>query len=885
MSTQPTLSELEVGGRTYCYFSVPAALKAGGVHAPRLPRTLKILLENVLRRCASGCGRTDDIAALLQWNDRGLPREIRLLPGRVMMDEPAGLPLLGDLAAMRDAAVRFGGDARRISLAVPVDFVVDHSIIADHTGAPDALARNVALEFRRNAERYRFLRWAGHAFENLRVVPPGGGICHQINLEYLARVVCTLGHGERTLAFPDTMVGIDSHTPMINGLGIVGWGVSGMEGLAAALGEPLVMLIPEVVGCRLEGRLSPGVTATDLVLTMTQTLRAHGVVGKIVEYFGPGLKALAAPDRATLANMTPEAGATMSFLPIDEETLRYLQSTGRDAGHIALVDAYARAQGLWHDESSESAAYSATIAIDLASIEASVSGPSQPHDRVPLREAPRAFSAAWPRRAATASDGPDTIFRDGDIAIAAITSCTNTSNPAGMMAAGLVARNALARGLKAKPWVKTSLSPGSRVVADYLAQSGLQKSLDALGFNVSGFGCMTCVGFSGPLAPAIAGAISSRSIAATAVLSGNRNYAGRVHPQVSASFLASPPLVVAYALAGTILKDLTREPLGVDPDGREVLLRDLWPDDDEVRALIEATVGPGLYTRSYKSLYAGSSEWQDLQHQRDTTFEWDAASNVIRRPPLFDAMQLEPAPLADINGARALAIYGDLVTTEHVSPMGMIPPDSPAGLYLQSIGVAPRDFVSYAARRINHDVMIRGTLASAHLTNEMTPGRAGGSTHRMPEGAVMSIYDAAQSYAQDAVPLVIIAGRGYGTGSSRDWSAKGVRLLGVRAVIAESFERIHRANLIAAGVLPLEFTDGQTRRTLHLDGSETLDIGGLAGTLAPATKLSCRITRADGSLETCSLIARLETAAEAGYYRHGGLLNFLLRQSGALGAA
>ena len=879
MST-PTLTELKAGERSYWFYSVPAAAEARGVNAQRLPRTLKILLENVLRQCAGGRGRVDDVAALLQWNDRSVPREIRFLPGRVMMDDTAGVPLIGDLAAMRDAAVRFGGDARRIDLAVPVDFVVDHSIIADHTAAPDALARNVALEFRRNAERYGFLRWAGHAFEKLRVVPPGGGICHQINLEYLARVVCTLVDGERTLAFPDTMVGIDSHTPMINSLGIVGWGVSGMEGLAAALGEPLVMLIPEVVGCRLTGRLNPGVTATDLVLTMTQTLRCHGVVGRIVEYFGPGLSALAVPDRATLANMTPEAGATMSYFPIDPETLRYLQSTGRDAQHISLVEAYARAQGLWHDETREPAAYTATIEIDLASIEASVSGPSQPHDRVPLSEAARAFSAAWPARTPTATGTPGTpeVIRDGDIAIAAITSCTNTSNPAGMMAAGIVARNAVARGLKVKPWVKTSLSPGSRVVADYLTQSGLQKDLDRLGFNVSGFGCMTCVGFSGPLPEPIAGAISSQGIAATAVLSGNRNYAGRVHPLVAASFLASPPLVVAYALAGTILKDLTRESLGVDADGRDVLLCDLWPDDAEVRALIEATMGPELFTRSYASLYEGGSEWRDLQHQCRTTFTWDAASNVIRRPPLFDTTQPEPDPLTDIYGARVLAIYGDLVTTEHVSPMGMIPPDSPAGRYLQSIGVRPRDFVSYAARRLNHDVMIRGTLASTHLNNEMTPGRAGGATRRMPDGETMSIYDAAQSYARDAVPLVIIAGRGYGTGSSRDWSAKGVRLLGVRAVIAESFERIHRANLIAAGVLPLQFSDGQTRRTLKLDGSETLDIRGLAGTLTPAMEVGCRITRKDGSPETCGLIARLETAAEAEYYRHGGLLNYLLRQ-------
>ena len=879
MNTAPTLTELKAGGRAYYYYSVAAADKPGAAQVARLPYTLKIVVENVLRQCAAGHGRMADVAALLAWPERsGAPPEIRFLPGRVMMDDTAGIPLIGDLAAMRDAAARLGGDPRRIDLDVPVDFVVDHSIIADHTAAPDALARNAALEFKRNAERFSFLRWGGHAFGKLRVVPPGGGICHQINLEHLARVVCMQQDGGHTLVFPDSMVGIDSHTPMINGLGIVGWGVSGMEGLAAALGEPLAMLIPEVIGCRLTGRLKPGVTATDLVLTMTQTLRRHDVVGKFVEYFGPGLHALAVPDRATLANMTPKAGATMSYFPIDAETLRYLRSTGRNAQHVSLVEAYAKAQGLWHDPAGPVAEYSATIEIDLASIEASVSGPSQPHDRVALHEAPRAFSTACPAVVATEAAREDAPVRDGDIVIAAITSCTNTSNPAGMIGAGIVARNAVARGLKAMPWVKTSLSPGSRVVADYLAQSGLQKSLDALGFNVSGFGCMTCVGFSGPLAAPIAEAISGHGVTAAAVLSGNRNYAGRVHPLVGASFLASPPLVVAYALAGSILKDLTREPLGVDADGEAVYLHDLWPDDDEIRALIDATVEPELFIRSYASLYAGSAEWQNLQHQRGINFAWDAASSVIRRPPLFDATELEPAPLADIKGARVLAMFGDLVTTEHISPMGVIPPDSPAGVYLQRLGIAPADFVSYAARRLNHDVMMRGTLASVHLHNEMTPGQAGGATRRMPGGTRMSIYDAALAYQRDATPLVIVAGRGYGTGSSRDWAAKGVRLLGVRAVIAESFERIYRANLVAAGVLPLQFADGQTRRTLRLDGSEMLDIIGLTGNLVPAMTLRCSVTRADGSRDECDLTARLETMREVEYFRHGGILNCLLRR-------
>ena len=869
------MTELKVGGCSYRYCSL-AEVEAAAV--ARLPYTFKIVLENLLRQRLSDSGNADDIAALLAWRERGrAPREIRFKPARVMMDDTAGIPSIGDLAAMRDAVARLGGDPECIAPVIPLDFVVDHSVIADHAGATDALARNMALELKRNAERFSFLRWGGQVFANLHVVPPGGGICHQVNLEYLARVVRVKPHGGYELVFPDSMVGIDSHTPMVNGLGIVGWGVSGMEGVAAALGEPVAMLIPQVVGCRLSGRLNPGVTATDLVLTITQLLRKHDVVGKFVEYFGPGLNALALADRATVANMTPEAGATMSYFPIDAETVRYLRATGRDDAHVTLVEAYARAQGLWHDET-RIADYSSIIEIDLAFIEASVSGPLQPHERVALRDAPGAFSAVNPARRVANAEPEDKPVKDGDVVIAAITSCTNTSNPAGMIGAGLVARNAVARGLKPMPWVKTSLSPGSRVVADYLRRSGLQQSLDALGFHVAGFGCMTCVGFSGPLAAPVADAIAGRDIAAAAVLSGNRNYAGRIHPLVRGSFLASPPLVVAYALAGSILKDLTSEPLGVDREGRPVYLRELWPDESEVRALMDAALEPALYTRSYEHLYEGSAGWQALPHQRVTRFEWSAASTVIRQPPFFDDVQLQPAPLADIHGARVLAIYGDLVTTEHVSPMGMISPESLAGAYLQSRGVAPADFVSFAARRLNHDVMTRGTLASVHLHNEMTPGRPGGSTLHMPERAPMSIYDAAQRYRQEEVPLVVIAGRGYGTGSSRDWSAKGMRTLGVRAVIAESFERIHRANLVAAGVLPLQFSDGQTRHTLSLDGSEAVDISGLAQTPEPAMKLRCAMTRADGSREEFDLIARLETRQEAEYFRHGGILNYVLRQ-------
>lgn len=789
-----------------------------------------------------------------------------------MMDDTAGIPSLGDLAAMRDAAARLGGDPRRIAPAIPLDFVVDHSVIADHAGDASALKCNIALELKRNAERFAFLRWAAAAFDNLHVVPPGGGICHQINLEYLAQVVRVRDDGAREIAFPDSMVGIDSHTPMVNGLGVIGWGVSGMEGVAAALGEPLALPVPEVIGCRLKGRPGPGVTATDLVLTLVETLRKQGVVGKVIEYFGEGLDALTLADRATVANMTPEAGATMSYFPIDEETLRYLQATGRDAAHVALVETYARAQGLWHDPQ-HPADYSAVIEIDLAAIEASVAGPRQPHERVPLGAAPQAFSAVHPPR--MPGNAP---LKDGDIVIAAITSCTNTSNPAGMLGAGILARNAATRGLKPPPWVKTSLSPGSRVVADYLQRSGLQKSLDGLGFHVAGFGCMTCVGFSGPLPPPVADAIAEHGVATAAVLSGNRNYEGRVHPQVKASFLASPPLVVAYALAGSILKDLTHEPLGTDAQGRPVYLRELWPGDKEIRALMDAAIVPDMYTRSYANLNVGSVEWQALPHQRGAQFEWRGASTVIRRPPLFDDVALEPAPVTDIRGARVLAIYGDYVTTEHVSPMGMIAPDSLAGAYLQSLGVAPADFVSFAARRLNHDVMIRSTLASPHLKNEMTPGRPGGNTLYMPGRAPMSIFDATQRYREESIPLVVFAGRGYGTGSSRDWSAKGLKLLGVRAVIAESFERIHRANLVAAGVLPLQFAEGQTRRTWRLDGSEALDITGLRGALETMMPLRCRVMRADGRRDEYDLVARLETTQEAAYFRHGGILNYLLRR-------
>lgn len=875
LEADKTLSTLRVAGHAYRYYSLGEAERLGLAGVSRLPRTLRIVLENLVRQSALGTGRAGDIAALMSWLDgAGENVHVRFTPARVMMDDTAGLPLLGDLAAMRDAAKRLGGEASCIEPAIPVDFIVDHSINADHTASPDAPALNMALEMQRNAERYRFLRWAEQAFEGLRVVPPGRGICHQINLEYLAQVVRT--DDESGLTYPDTMVGIDSHTPMANSLGIVAWGVSGIEGLSAALGEAVAMPVPQVVGCLLTGKLRPGVTATDLVLTLTQILREREVVGKLIEYCGPGLAALTLQDRATVANMTPEAGATMSYFPIDRETLRYLESTGRQRAHVALVEAYARAQGLWCDADSPIPQYSETIAIDLAAIAPSVSGPRLPHSRVALHDVPAAFAGT--RDAGEDTAPGDTPVRHGDVVIAAITSCTNTSNPALMIGAGLLARNAVRRGLAAKPWVRTSLSPGSRVVADYLRLSGLQASLDALGFHVTGFGCMTCVGFSGPLDPKIASAITDAGVDAVAVLSGNRNYEGRAHPLLRTSFLASPPLVVAFALSGTILKDLSAEPLGKDRAGQPVYLRELWPDAREVIAVMEAAIRPGLFVRSYADLYAGTPEWRRIAVQSGADFNWDETSTFIRRPPLFDRLRSEAEPVGDLRGARILAMYGDMVTTEHVSPMGAIPGGSSAAHYLESLGIGCDDFVSYAARRINHDVMMRGTFASPHLRNELTPGAPGGHTRHMPEAECMSVYDAAQRYRRDNVPLVVIAGQALGTGSSRDWSAKGPRALGVRAVIAESYERIYRSNLVAAGVLPLQFERGDNRKSLALDGSETIDITGLGGPLEPRAQVHAAFSRTNGEVVNIGLTALLDTAEEIECFRHGGLLSRLLRR-------
>ncbi len=869
------LRQLDVHGHRYDYYSLPAAQTLGLAGIAQLPYTLKVVLESVLRHSARRTGHPDDVDAVRQWLDRRKSeREIGFKPARVLMVDSSGVPLMGDMAAMRDAMVRLGGDPRRINPAVPVDFVIDHSVMADHTGTPDALERNMQLEFQRNQERYSFLRWSAKAFDNVRFIPPGSGICHQINLECLARVVWTEEVNGRTTAYPDSLLGMDSHTPMINSLGIVGWGVGGLEGGTAALGEAVSMLIPEVVGVHLTGRPRPGITTTDVVLTITQILRTHDLIGTFVEYFGPGVDVLTVQERSTLSNMTPEYGATMGFFAIDAETLRYLRLTGRSEQQVALVEAYARAQGLWRDAATAIPSYTRVVDIDLSTVEASLAGPRRPHERVPLPEAPQAFRAAYPERVSA----QEAIVKDGDVIIAAITSCTNTSNPAVMVGAGLLAKKAVARGLKPPPTVKTSLSPGSRVVSDYLQKNGLLEPLANLGFTIAGYGCMTCMGNSGSIADDVAAAVDANDTAAVAVLSGNRNFEGRIHPHARANFLASPPLVVAYALAGTILKDLTREPLGTDESGAPVYLHELWPDPDEVRQIIASSLTPELFTTRYRNVEDGTPAWRAIASPDGTTFQWNPNSTFILRPPFFDDMSATPPPSTDIRGARVLAMFGDMLTTDHISPIGAISPGTPAAQYLESLGIARKDFVNYASRRLNHEVMIRGTFANIRIRNEMTSEVEGSCTRHMPSGERMTIFEAAERYRAAGAPVVVIGGSEYGAGSSRDWAAKGARLLGVRAIIAESIERIHRSNLVGMGVLPLQFTEGTTRETLKLDGSETFDIAGLEKDLAPRSQLQCTIRRSSGSIETIAVTCRLDTREEVEYYRHGGLLHYVLRQ-------
>ena len=880
-----TLDTLTVGDRSYRIHSLRKAKEAGLSGIDRLPYSLKVLLENLLRNEDGVTVDPGHIRALAGWADTAAGgEEIAYRPSRIMIPDSSGIPLLADLAAMRDAIVDLGGDPDRVNPRTTIDFVVDHSANVDVAGRSDALKLNLDREYERNGERYAFLRWVEKAFRNIRVMPPGLGIIHQVNLEYLARVVWTREDDGETHAYPDCLLGMDSHTPMVNAMGILGWGVGGIEAGAAMLGQPVSLVIPEVVGVILTGRLREGVTATDLVLTVTERLRRKGVVQKFVEFNGPSLSHLPLSDRATIANMAPEYGATTGFFPIDRETVAYLRSTGRDQELLDLVEAYARAQGLWRDDDTPLPRYTETVTIDLGEIEPSVAGPRRPQDRVPLAGARASLAEALDqmvpdgRRGATfALPGHGGEIRHGDLAIAAITSCTNTSHPSNMIGAGLLARRAVERGLKPKPWIKTSLAPGSQIVAEYLALSGLQSDLDALGFQIVGFGCMTCMGNSGPIDPEVTRAVDENGLVAGAVLSGNRNFEGRIHPKCRVNYLASPPLVVAYALAGTLDIDLTAEPLGHDADGNPVMLADLWPTDAEIAALIREVITPELYLERYARAFEGDDRWNALSVTGSRTFDWAGGSTYIRQPPFFAGIGRDPQPVGDVTGARALAILGDSITTDHISPIGVIAPDSPAGRYLLDGGIGERDFHSYAGRRVNHDVMVRGTFANVRLRNELVPGREGGFTRHFPDGGDMSIYDAAMRYRAEGVPLVIVAGRDYGSGSSRDWAAKGARLLGVRAIIAEGLERIHRSNLLGMGVLPLQFKSGTTRKTLALDGTETYDLPDLAASIAPGADIACRIRRADGSVTDIELTCRLDTAREVDYFLNGGMLNFVLR--------
>ncbi len=875
---------LHVGTEEYDYFSLPRVAEAGAGDVARLPMSLKVLLENLLRFEDGSTVRSEDIEALANWaDDPPAAREIAYRPARVLMQDFTGVPGVADLAAMRRAVMAAGKDPGIVNPLSPVDLVIDHSVMVDRFGDDRAFADNVAIEMQRNRERYRFLRWGQSAFDNFRVVPPGTGICHQVNLEYLARTVWTKAENGRTVAYPDTLVGTDSHTTMVNGLGVLGWGVGGIEAEAAMLGQPISMLIPEVAGFKLTGELPEGVTATDLVLRVVEMLRRHGVVGKFVEFHGTGLDHLPLADRATIANMAPEYGATCGFFPVDAETIRYLALSGRSAQTIALVEAYAKAQGLWHDagDAGMEAVYSSTLHLDLASVRPSLAGPKRPQDRVDIAELGRAFDETLQLAGHTGDEkrvpvaGTDYSLGHGDVVIAAITSCTNTSNPAVMLGAGLMAKKATERGLRVKPWVKTSLAPGSKVVTEYLQATGLQQYLDRIGFNLVGYGCTTCIGNSGPLPAAVSEAVKAGDLVVSSVLSGNRNFEGRVHQEVRANWLASPPLVVAYALAGTTRIDLTREPLAQDGDGNDLFLRDLWPTNAEVRDAV-GQVSAAMFDRQYADVFTGPEAWQAIEVDAGASYAWENSS-YIKEPPFFSVGgDLDQS--VSVAGARILALLGDSVTTDHISPAGAIQPASPAGEYLQQQGVDVRDFNSYGSRRGNHEVMMRGTFANIRIKNEMTPEREGGYTRHIPTGDEVAIYDAAMRYQGEGTPLVVFAGKEYGTGSSRDWAAKGTRLLGVKAVIAESFERIHRSNLIGMGVLPLEFAPGESRSTLALTGDETVDIALPDGVAAatPRQDLVLRIHRTDGSTTATTVRSRLDTDNEIAYFKSGGILQFVL---------
>jgi aconitate hydratase len=866
--------KLKVGDANYVIYRLDAA----GSGVADLPYTLKILLENMLRHEDGANITRDDIEALANWSPQAEPdREIAFTPARVILQDFTGVPAVVDLAAMRDAVVKLGGKAAAINPLSPAELVIDHSVQVDNFGTAKALAANNAIEFERNKERYAFLRWGQNAFRNFRVVPPNTGIVHQVNLEYLSRVVFDAKRDGERLAYPDTLVGTDSHTTMINGLGILGWGVGGIEAEAAMLGQPITMLIPHVVGFELIGKLAEGSTATDLVLTVTEMLRKHGVVGKFVEFFGDGLDHLPLADRATIGNMSPEFGSTCAVFPIDAETLRYLELSGRPRALMSLVERYAKTQGLWRG--SIRARYTSTLALDLATVEPSIAGPKRPQERVALSAAAtttRKLLAATPAKIPVKKDGAAFDLEEGAVVIAAITSCTNTSNPAVMVGAGLLARNAAAKGLRPKPWVKTSLAPGSKVVTDYLVKCGLLDDLETLGFNVVGYGCTTCIGNSGPLPTAIGEAVQRHDVVVSSVLSGNRNFEGRIHPLVKMNFLASPPLVVAYALAGNIKLDLYEEPLGNDQKGKPVYLKDIWPSTREIHDLISKNVTSTMFKASYKSVFDGDENWNGLEVPKGETYAWDNDSTYVKNPPYFDGMTLEPKPPKAIQNARVLAVLGDMVTTDHISPAGSIGVKTPAGQYLLALGVQAKDFNSYGARRGNHEVMVRGTFANIRLRNQLAPGTEGGFTTHFPSGEVTSIYDAAMRYQRERVPLIVIAGKEYGAGSSRDWAAKGAALLGVRAVIAESYERIHRSNLIGMGVVPLQFMDGENPASLGLTGKETFSIAGLGKERAVEADVTA--AREDGSVRTFKARVRIDTPKEQEYFLHGGILQYVLRQ-------
>ena len=886
--TLQTRRTLTVSGRDYEYFSVPAAAAALGEPTDRLPVSLKILLENVLRFENGASYTVNDARALADWAREGRSdKEVPFKPARILMQDFTGVPGVVDLAAMRDGITALGGRPDQVNPLIPVDLVIDHSVMVDVSGTAEALHQNMDAEFSRNGERYSFLRWGQTAFENFRVVPPGAGICHQVNVEYLAQTVWTADMGGHTYAYPDTLFGTDSHTTMANGIGVLGWGVGGIEAEAAMLGQPIAMLIPDVVGFRLTGAMPEGSTATDLALTVTQILRKHGVVGKFVEFFGSGLAELSVSTRLTIANMAPEYGATCGIFPVDSTTLDYLRLTGRDEDRIALVEAYSKAQGMWVDGTTPDAVYTDIIELDLATVMPSIAGPKRPQDRVLLKDASAAFRAdltkglGVPANDANVSvpvPGKNYEITHGDVVIAAITSCTNTSNPYVMLAAGLVARKARALGLQSKPWVKTSLAPGSQVVTEYLDKSGLSQELDALGFQLVGYGCTTCIGNSGPLDPAIADAIEANKLVAVSVLSGNRNFEGRVHPNVRANYLASPPLVVAYALLGTMNQDITTAPLGTGSNGQPVYLKDIWPTDAEILETVRASISRDQFLRRYGEIFQGTKEWQAIEVDRSSqTYRWNDGSTYVQNPPYFDGITMTPAPVTDIVGARVLALFGDNITTDHISPAGNIKKASPAGDYLGERQVMQRDFNSYGSRRGNHEVMMRGTFANIRIKNEMVAGVEGGWTRHQPSGEQMPIYDAAQRYTAEGVPLVVFGGKEYGMGSSRDWAAKGTALLGIKAVVVESFERIHRSNLVGMGVLPLQFSDGVTRQSLVLTGRETIDILGLED-LRAGMNLRMVIRREDGRVDELPVRCRVDTADEVEYYRNGGILHYVLRE-------